>query len=135
MSTVPPSDLCVELLLTSVLAMLTSAGRLVMAPASRLDPTLCTCKSPWFMPLAACDRRQTRVFHRFEGAAGRMRVGGVGRAQVRLWFKEGTFMSVKSKVFAAATALTVAGGLSMAGALSASAVTPQCSQGGTQTCI
>jgi len=64
-----------------------------------------------------------------------MRVGGVGRAQVRLWFKEGTFMSVKSKVLAAATALTVAGGLSMAGALSASAVTPQCSQGGTQTCI
>jgi hypothetical protein len=44
-------------------------------------------------------------------------------------------MSVKNKVLAAAAALTMAGGLSTAGALSASAVTPQCSQGGTQTCI
>jgi len=44
-------------------------------------------------------------------------------------------MSVKSKVLAAAVALTVAGGLSTAGESSARAVTPQCSQGGTQTCI
>jgi hypothetical protein len=44
-------------------------------------------------------------------------------------------MSVKSKVLAAAAALAAASCLSMAGALSASAVTPQCSQGGTQTCI
>jgi hypothetical protein len=44
-------------------------------------------------------------------------------------------MSLKSKVFAAAAALTMAGGFSAAGVLPASAVTPQCSQGGTQTCI
>jgi hypothetical protein len=44
-------------------------------------------------------------------------------------------MSVKSKVLAAAAALVAAAGSSTAGALSANAVTPQCSQGGTQTCI
>jgi hypothetical protein len=43
-------------------------------------------------------------------------------------------MSVKSKVLAAAAALTMAGGLSAAGTLSASAATPQCSQV-SQTCI
>jgi hypothetical protein len=44
-------------------------------------------------------------------------------------------MSIKSKVLAAAAALTVAGGLSTAEALPASAITAQCTQGGTQTCI
>jgi hypothetical protein len=44
-------------------------------------------------------------------------------------------MSVRSKVLAAAAALAVAGGLSAAVARPASAVTPQCGQGGTQTCI
>jgi hypothetical protein len=43
-------------------------------------------------------------------------------------------MSIKSKVFAAAAALTMAGGLSAAGTLSASAATPQCSQV-SPTCI
>ena len=44
-------------------------------------------------------------------------------------------MSVRRKLLATGAALAVAVGLSTAGALSARAVTPQCSQGGTQTCI
>ena len=43
-------------------------------------------------------------------------------------------MSIKSKVLAAAAALTMAGGLGTAGTLSASAATPQCSQS-SPTCI
>src|SRR6202022_2044024 len=43
-------------------------------------------------------------------------------------------MSIKSKVLAAAAALTMAGGLGTAGTLSASAATPQCSQS-SPTCL
>src|SRR5271154_7453631 len=40
--------------------------------------------------------------------------------------KKGTIMSMKSKVLAAATVLTLASGLSAAGTVAASAATPQC---------
>ena len=40
--------------------------------------------------------------------------------------KKGTIMSIKSKVLAAAAVLTLAGGLSAAGTVAASAATPQC---------
>jgi hypothetical protein len=49
---------------------------------------------------------------------------------VRLWFQERElFMSIKSKVFAAAATLTLVGGVGAVGAMSASAATPSC--GGT----
>src|SRR5580692_6449786 len=51
-----------------------------------------------------------------------------------LFSQKGTVMSVKSKGLVAATALAVVGGVSTAGALSASAATPGCSQHGN-TCI
>jgi hypothetical protein len=44
-------------------------------------------------------------------------------------------MSIKSKVFAAAAALTLVGGAAAMGATSASAATPSCGQGGAQVCI
>src|SRR5271154_2350671 len=40
--------------------------------------------------------------------------------------KKGTIMSVKSKALAAAAVLTLAGGLTAAGTVAASAATPQC---------
>ena len=46
--------------------------------------------------------------------------------RVRPWFKKGTVMSIKTKVLAAAAALTIAGGLSTAATLPASASTTQC---------
>src|SRR5256886_4481920 len=50
--------------------------------------------------------------------------------RVRLWFQEGNYpMSFKSKVFAAAATLTLVGGVSTVGMLSAAAATPSC--GGT----
>jgi hypothetical protein len=40
--------------------------------------------------------------------------------------KKGTIMSIKSKVLAAAAVLTLAGGLTAAGTVAATAATPQC---------
>jgi hypothetical protein len=48
------------------------------------------------------------------------------RAQGTAMSKKGTIMSVKSKMLAAAAVLTLAGGLSAAGTVAASAATPQC---------
>src|SRR5580704_13345960 len=48
------------------------------------------------------------------------------RAQGTAMSKKGTIMSIRSKMLAAAAVLTLAGGLSAAGTVAASAATPQC---------